>query len=189
MNKKKVSIITSIALSVLLIFGAFALFVLPSINGDILDSGAKRSGSPSDGGLVYIDPNIVALAGELNGSAETQAAAKAAFDQINAIRTANGLKAYTWSNGLEQAADVRAVEAVSKWSHTRPDGSDYWTVNSAIVYGENLAKGYFNAGSAVDGWMNSPTHKANILDGEFRTAGMSIHMAGDQWYWANEFGY
>lgn len=188
MNKKKITTITSIALSAILVLGAIALFVLPK-NGDILDSGVKRDGTPGDVGLVYIDPNIVALAGELNGSPETQAAAKAAFDQINAIRSARGLRAYTWNNGLEQAAGVRAVEAVSVWSHTRPDGTDYWTVNSALVYGENLAKGYFSADSAVNGWVNSPTHLANIVDGEFKSAAISIHMAGGQWYWANEFGY
>lgn len=188
MNKKKLSIITSIALSLILIAGAFALFIVPK-GGDILDDGVKRDGHPSGDEVYYIDPDIVALAGELNGSPETQAAARAAFDQINAFRAARGYKAYTWSNGLEQAANVRAVEASQRWAHTRPDNTDYWTVNEAIVYGENLAKGYFSGDTVVQGWINSPTHLANILDIEFRTAGISVHMVGDQWYWANEFGY
>lgn len=188
MNKKKISIITSIALTIILALGAVAIFVLPQ-KGDILDDGAKREGFPENTGIIYIDPNIVALAGELNGTPESQAAAKSAFDEINAIRVNSGLKAYTWNSGLEQAAAVRAVEAVSTWSHTRPNGTDYWTVNEAIVYGENLAKGFFGADSAVNGWMNSPAHKSNILDRDFKSAGISIHIAGDQWYWANEFGY
>ena len=189
MNKKKVKLITSIALSLALVAGALLLFVLPKNGMDILDDGVRREGSPLDNGLIYIDPSIVALAGELNGSPETQAAAKAAFDKINNFRAGKGLKPYTWSNGLEQAASVRAVEASQVWAHTRPNGSDYWTVNEAIVYGENLAKGYFAGDTVVDGWINSPTHLANVLDGEFKSAAISVHMAGGQWYWANEFGY
>ena len=189
MNKKNIKLITSIALSVAVVVSALVLFVIPRNGVDILDDGVRREGSPLDNGLVYIDPSIVALAGELNGSPETQAAARAAFDQINSIRTSRGLSAYKWNSGLEQAASVRAIEASQVWAHTRPNGTEYWTVNEAIVYGENLAKGYFNGDSVVQGWVNSPTHLANILDGEFRTAGISVHMVGDQWYWANEFGY
>lgn len=189
MNKKNIKLITSIALSVAVVVSALLIFVIPGNSVDILDDGVRREGSPLDNGLVYIDPSIVALAGELNGSPETQAAAKAAFDQINTLRAARGLKAYKWNSGLEQAASVRAIEASQVWAHTRPNGTEYWTVNEAIVYGENLAKGYFNGDSVVQGWVNSPTHLANILDGEFRTAGISVHMVGDQWYWANEFGY
>ena len=189
MNKKNIKLITSIALSVAVVVSALLIFVIPGNSVDILDDGVRREGSPLDNGLVYIDPSIVALAGELNGSPETQAAAKAAFDQINTLRGAKGLKAYKWNSGLEQAASVRAIEASQVWAHTRPNGTEYWTVNEAIVYGENLAKGYFNGDSVVQGWVNSPTHLANILDGEFRTAGISVHMVGDQWYWANEFGY
>lgn len=189
MKKRNLTLIISIiAALALVVTVGLAVLTGTKQSGELMDVAAKRAGTP-EAGAVYIEPDLTALAGALNGSPESKAAARQAFDQINAIRANNGLSSYAWSNGLEQAADVRAVEAVSAWSHTRPDGSDYWTVNANIVYGENLAKGFFGADSAVQGWMNSPTHKANILDAGFRTAGISINIAGDQWYWANEFGY
>lgn len=171
-----------------IVLGMVLALVLSAGRGESMDVAAKRAGKP-DPNAVYIEMPGTALAGALNGTPETQAAAKAAFDQINAIRINNGLQAYVWNSGLETAAGVRAVEAVSKWSHDRPDGTEYWTVNPALVYGENLAKGYSSADAAVQGWMNSPTHKANILDYEFRTAGINIHVVGGDWYWAEEFGY
>lgn len=188
MKKNRKLIIGIVAAAVLLVSVGAAVFFAQAGSGEIMDTAAKRAGKP-DPNAFYIEPDLTALAGELNGSPETQAAAKAAFDTINAYRAGNGLAAYKWSNGLEQAAGVRAVEASQVWAHTRPNGTDYYTVNEAIVYGENLAKGYSTSESVVQGWIDSPPHKANILDGEFRTAGISIHMVGGQWYWANEFGY
>jgi len=95
----------------------------------------------------------------------------------------------TWNSGLEQASAVRAVEASQSFSHTRPDGSDWWTVNSNLMYGENLAKGYDSADAAVQAWMASPTHKANIMDAEFTSGAIAIHVSNGQWFWAQEFGY
>lgn len=184
-NKKTLIIGLAAGIAVL---GIVAAFVFGNGQGEAMDVAAKRDGRP-DPDAVYIEMPSTALAGALNGTPETQAAAKQAFDQINAIRANNGLGAYVWNSGLESAAGVRAVEAVNKWSHDRPDGTEYWTVNPALVYGENLAKGYFGADAAVQGWMNSPTHKANILDYEFKTAAINIHVSGGDWYWAEEFGY
>ena len=132
---------------------------------------------------------MVSLANTLSGSADSQAAARAAFDIANAKRAEAGLSALTWNAGLEQACAVRAVEASQSFSHTRPDGSDWWTVNSNLMYGENLAKGYDTGASVVGAWMDSPTHKANIMDVEFVSGAIAIHVVDGQWYWAQEFGY
>lgn len=189
-NQKRFSIIASISLAALLVVCGIAFFGLGAKNqGDLMDTAARRSDSEPSDGLVYIEPNMAALAGELSGSPESKAVAKAAFDQVNAQRSVAGLTPLKWSNGLEQASAVRAVEAAQVWSHNRPDGTEYWTVNSNIVYGENLAKGYASAGEAVTAWMNSPTHKDNILFSGFKTAAIAIHIDNGLWYWANEFGY
>ena len=116
--------------------------------------------------------------------------AQAAFDEVNAIRTQNGLGALTWNSNLESAALVRANEATDVWSHTRPDGSAWWTVDSGCMDGENLARGDSDADSAVDGWMNSETHKANLLKADYKTVAIAIVLGNDgRWYWAQEFGY
>ncbi len=158
--------------------------------GEITQSAASREeGVPGDG-IVYIEPEMVSLADALAGSADSQAATKAAFDIVNSRRQEAGLSTLSWNSGLEKASAVRAVEASQAFSHTRPDGSDWWTVNSNLMYGENLAKGYASAGDAVAAWLASPTHKANIMDAEFVSGAIAIHIGSNgQWFWAQEFGY
>ncbi len=192
MSKSKITkIVICFALAVALIGGSFAVYNVAFKNDGVLTEQAatRDAGVPADG-IVYIEPEMVSLAGALSGNADSQAAAKAAFDIVNAKRLEAGLNALTWNSGLEQASAVRAVEAAQSFSHTRPDGSDWWTVNSNLMYGENLAKGYASADSAVTAWLNSPTHKANIMDVEFVSGAIAIHINGNgQWYWAQEFGY
>ncbi len=107
------------------------------------------------------------------------------FILVNEARTANGLAPLSWSGGLADASYVRAGEAVDCFSHTRPDGSDWWTVNPDIMYGENLAQGQTNAQWVFDDWMNSPSHRENIMNPGYVTYGSA--RVGDTW--AQEFGY
>ena len=74
------------------------------------------------------------------------------------------------------------------FSHTRPDGSEFWTCNSQVCYGECLSRGYDPDG-VVNAWMNSPTHKAVLLDNEFKTAGIGTYEVNEQYYIALEVGY
>ena len=191
MSKSKITkILICLALVLALGGGIIGYNTVLKGEGSLTEEAAARDvGVPADG-IVYIEPEMVSLAGAISGTAESQAAAKAAFDIVNAKRQEAGLGALTWNSGLEQASAVRAVEASQSFSHTRPDGSDWWTVNSNLMYGENLAKGYASAQAAVDAWLASPTHKANIMDVEFVSGAIAIHVNGNgQWYWAQEFGY
>ena len=168
-------------------------------NGELMADAATRIFSETDKDNVFIDDEAIALAAsvvnadmseaEKKAAADMRAVAKAALDQCNTQRANAGLKALTWHDGLESCAMVRAQEAVGTWSHTRPNGTDWWTVNSSLMYGENLAKGYTTAGEAVAAWMASPTHKENIMFADFRTCGIAIYETGGMWYWAEEFGY
>jgi len=159
-----------------------------SRNAEIGDAAFRAAGEGA--GEIYIDDTAIALAGEYQSSESINAALSEAFALVNAQRTASGLPALAWSDGLASAAQVRAQEITSYFSHTRPDGSSWWTVNSTLQYGENLAKLYQSSSSVVDAWMNSPTHRANIMDSNFATIGMAIYQTSDgSWYWAQEFGY
>ncbi len=183
--KKKLAMIASGVLAAALLFGA--IVTSESSKGELMADAPRRA--PSDSDVVYIEPDLTALAANLSGTAESKAAARAAFDLINSHRSEMGLSTLRWNNGLEQAAAVRAVEASEVWSHTRPDGSQYYTVNEGLVYGENLARNYTTAQSAFDAWMDSPTHRDNIEFPDFETAAIAVHIDGGTWYWANEFGY
>lgn len=189
MSKAKVSKI-AISLALVLVLAGGCIGCGASETGSTTDQAARRAeGEPSDG-IVYIEPEMVSLANSVSGTDASRAAAKAAFDSVNVQRQNAGLSALKWDSGIEQAAAVRAVEASQVWSHTRPDGSEFWTVNSNLLYGENLAKGFTTAEAAIEGWMNSPTHKDNILFADFASGAIVVHVGSDgQWYWANEFGY
>ena len=108
--------------------------------------------------------------------------------KVNQIRVANGLNSLRYDASLEGAADVRANESTVRFSHTRPDGSDWYTVNPDLMYGENLADGYTTADAVVNAWMASPAHKANILKPDFTTVAVSTTVKDGKTYWAQEFG-
>lgn len=161
-------------------------------------SAATREVPPIDG-ITYIDDEAIALAGSVRSAEMTEAEqlradelralAVSAFDLVNAERASRGLPALIWDGNLELCAQIRATEIVSSFSHTRPNNTDYYTVNSDLMWAENLAKGYADASSLVAGWMNSPTHAANILDGELATCSIAVYEAGGTLYFAQEFGY
>ena len=108
--------------------------------------------------------------------------------KVNEIRMANGLSAVQYSASLETTSVVRANEITTKFSHTRPDGSDWYTVNADLQYGENLAEGYNTADDVVNAWMASPTHRANILSANYNTCAISTTTKAGKTYWAQEFG-
>jgi uncharacterized protein YkwD len=194
--KTRLKQISALMLAIVMMFGVAAC---GKAQGQLIGDAATREKKASDADHIVIDEEAIALAASVATSdmsaddkaqaAKMQAAAKAALDLCNQQRTAAGLGTLTWNNSLESAAMVRAQEIVGTWSHTRPNGSDWWTVNSSIMYGENLAKGYSSASECVAAWMASPTHRSNVLFGDFKTCGIAIYEQGGTWYWAEEFGY
>jgi hypothetical protein len=87
---------------------------------------------------------------------------------------------------LASAAQSKANDMVARnyWSHDTPDGKTPWSFISAAGYdyeiaGENLAYGFSNAGTTINGWMNSPEHRANILDNGYQNVGFGIASSQD----------
>lgn len=126
---------------------------------------------------------MMSMTGFAQNNTEAEVIAK-----VNEIRVANGLNALRYDASLEATAAVRANELTVRFSHTRPDGSDWYTVNPDLMYGENLADGYTTADAVVNAWMASPEHKANILKPDFTTIAVSSVVKNGKTYWAQEFG-
>ncbi len=169
---------------------ALTFIACGSMNKATIDDQAAIRGLHEGEGQIFIDDEAIALAGTAQSSQAAQDACLAVFNLMNQQRVASGLSTLVWSDALTNAAQVRANEIVSNFSHTRPNGSAFWTVDSNVQYGENLAKLYQSADSVYTAWMNSPTHAANIMDGGYKTVGIAICQTGDgSWYWAQEFGY
>ncbi len=182
------TMITALVTASLLVLTACGKAEQAADTASIDDAAASRLES-EEGDEHYIDDNAIALAGKASTSAGA-AMAQSALALVNQQRAAQGLAALIWSDGLEKDAEVRAQECEQSFSHTRPNGTDWWTVDSNLMYGENLAYNYSDANSVVNAWMASPTHKANIMNGEFATVGIAAYQtSGGVWYWAQEFGY
>jgi uncharacterized protein YkwD len=78
-------------------------------------------------------------------------------------------------------------------SHDGSNGSTPWDRSKAAGYdnaiGENVAMGYRDAASVMDGWMNSPGHRANILNCSAKAIGVGLAKASDgSPYWTQLFG-
>ena len=187
---KKKSLIGIIAGVVLVPVVACAiLFNLKGVG--IEDASAKRDLAEIQGETTAsIDDEAIALAASSDSNAGLRNIALETLDAVNSQRSANGLSPLRWNGNLEAAASVRAQECQYVFSHTRPNGKPWYTVNSKVQGGENLAYGFNDAESAMSAWMTSPTHRENILWDEFATCGIAIFAADDgTYYWAQEFGY
>ncbi|MBC9711628.1 CAP domain-containing protein [Streptomyces sp. TRM66268-LWL] len=94
----------------------------------------------------------------------------------------------------ELASDFSAdMAARGFFDHTDPEGDTPWdradAVGIANLGGENIARGQANAQSVMDSWMDSPGHRANILNCEYETLGVGAHFgAGGPW-WTQDFGF
>lgn len=111
---------------------------------------------------------------------------------VNSERAKYGLSALTYDSTLAKAADIRAVEIKSLFSHTRPDGSSCFTVLDEVGYsyrtaGENIAYGQQSAQEVMTAWMNSEGHRANIL-GDYTYIGIGVYENGGTIYWSQMFG-
>ncbi|MFB6616120.1 CAP domain-containing protein [Streptomyces sp. NPDC056367] len=79
------------------------------------------------------------------------------------------------------------------FDHTDPDGLGPWdrAAKAGVggLGGENIARGQGDAQSVMTAWMNSPGHKANILNCEFRTLGVGAYFADGGPWWTQDFGF
>ena len=120
------------------------------------------------------------LTSNTNTSSDLSNDEKEVFNQINIQRTNNGLPALKISNEVQKVARIKAQDMVDKnyFSHTSPTyGSPFDMLKSFKVSynsaGENIAGNASNSG-AVNAWMNSPGHKANILNSSFNYTGIGV---------------
>lgn len=99
----------------------------------------------------------------------------------NEKRIANGLAPLSINPTLSQAAQAKGADMINKdyWAHNAPDGTQPWKFFTDFGYkyryaGENLARDFSNASSAVEAWMNSPSHKENMLSPKYKEIGIGV---------------
>jgi uncharacterized protein YkwD len=103
------------------------------------------------------------------------------MEKINNERTQRYLTALIFNNKLESAATAKSNDMIrrSYFAHVNPDGQYVWPmIESAgyypyITLGENLAMDFLSSDAVVSAWMNSPTHRANLLNEKFEDQGLA----------------
>ena len=107
---------------------------------------------------------------------------------INEVRIANGLFPLSINDLLQSTAQTKAKDMVDNnyFSHTSPTyGSPFNMMqNAGILYktaGENIA-GNTSIKDAFDSWMNSPSHKENILSNAYNYVGIGVEKSSTYGY-------
>ncbi|WP_069466558.1 CAP domain-containing protein [Actinacidiphila rubida] len=114
---------------------------------------------------------------------------------VNQQRATAGCKALTASSSLDKLAQNFSDDMAARgfFDHTDPDGHTPWDRAKALgitnLGGENIARGQSDAEAVMTAWMNSPGHRANILDCDYTTLGVGIHFGPGGPWWTQDFGF
>jgi len=99
----------------------------------------------------------------------------------NEVRQKKGLAPLTLNKTLVEVAKQKGADMFAKnyWAHNNPDGTTPWYFYKNVGYsylyaGENLARDFGDSQSVVAAWMNSPTHRDNILSSRYEEIGIAV---------------
>lgn len=112
-------------------------------------------------------------------------AANISVDEVirltNERRAQAGLSLLEVNNQLSIAAKAKGEDMIARdyWAHVAPDGTEPWRFfkDAGYVYkyaGENLARDFSDASSAVDAWIASPSHRDNLLSSKYKEIGIAV---------------
>ena len=133
---------------------------------------------------IFLTIINVALISDINSGNISVAKATVSTGTVisltNSARSSAGLSSLSSNSQLAAAAAAKAADMFQNqyFAHTSPQGKDPWYfINNAgydfIYAGENLAIGYSDSAEVHSAWMNSPTHRANILNPNYREIGVA----------------
>ncbi|MFI1418923.1 CAP domain-containing protein [Streptomyces sp. NPDC020731] len=132
--------------------------------------------------------------GPVAGSAEAVAGAEV-LRLVNVERAKVGCSPVVANSALTDLATAFSDDMAARgfFDHTDPDGDTPWdrarTAGISNLGGENIARGQADAEAVMQAWMDSPGHKANILNCDFKTLGVGVHMGSGGPWWTQNFGY
>lgn len=119
------------------------------------------------------------------------------LDLVNNERSASGCGALSLNGTLNAVADAHSEDMAANdyFDHTNQHGQSPFDRISAAGYqygtaGENIAVGYRDAAAVMEGWMNSPGHRRNILNCSFTQLGVGFAQASGgrgSIYWTQVF--
>jgi uncharacterized protein YkwD len=122
---------------------------------------------------------------------------QAIFDALNSFRVANGLEPLVYSQRLELAANAHVKDLYERnyFAHINPDGENPGKRAVEVGFcheyvGENIAAGQKSVEAAEIAWENSPSHRENMLQPQYRYVGVGFYRdPNGRMYWAQEMAY
>ena len=167
--------------------GLLAHWLVPKETNNHRPKILQNSGLTALVGLFIVVQGLLRLAGTTNGIGglvlgyASNINPSQVIDQTNQQRAGLGLGTLTHSDALSAAAAAKAAHMFANqyWAHIAPDGTSPWYFfkNAGYSYsvaGENLARDFGDTGSVITAWMNSPTHRDNIVNGKYREIGVAV---------------
>ncbi|MEV0240129.1 CAP domain-containing protein [Streptomyces sp. NPDC050674] len=127
-------------------------------------------------------------------SGESAAAAQV-LSLVNEERAKVGCSPVAANSALTGLAQSYSEDMAARgfFDHTDPDGRTPWDraekAGISNLGGENIARGQADAAAVMDAWMNSPGHRANILNCDFKTLGVGVEFGSGGPWWTQNFGY
>lgn len=164
------------------VFAGIGDWYVVQVEGDYVGTVSKKYVKPiyPDSSKTNTDTNKTTGGGTTNTTAGMNNDELEVFNLINKQRTANGLSELKSDSELQRVAKIKAQDMLSNnyFSHNSPTyGSPFDMLKSfKISYktaGENIA-GNSSNNLAVNAWMNSSGHRANILNGNFNYTGIGV---------------
>ena len=168
------------------VFAGVGDWYIVQVEGDYVGAVSKKYVKPiypsssNNGNTNNNTGNNTGTSGNTQTSSTMNSDEKEVFNLINTQRANNGLTALKVDEEVQRVARIKAEDMVANnyFSHTSPTyGSPFDMLKSfKISYktaGENIAANSSNSG-AVNAWMNSSGHKANILNSNFNYTGIGI---------------
>ncbi|NBV77397.1 CAP domain-containing protein [bacterium] len=137
-------------------------------------------------GIAYVYDRVVIALHSRNVAAVVTSVLATLTNQDRAAQGVPGLRV---SSVLQKAAQLKADDMVKRsyFAHTAPDGTEPWHWFDAVGYryaraGENLAVFFSESEDVQKAWMNSPTHRANILNKDYDEVGIAVAYGTYQGY-------
>ncbi|MFI1075302.1 CAP domain-containing protein [Streptomyces puniciscabiei] len=127
--------------------------------------------------------------------ADTAAAEAEVLRLVNEERAKVGCSPLAANSALTGLAESFSDDMAARdfFDHTDPDGKSPWDRAAAAgitdLGGENIARGQADAAAVMQAWMDSPGHRANILNCDFKTLGVGVHFGPGGPWWTQDFGY
>lgn len=121
----------------------------------------------------YIKPGVLGITGNIDQ--------KKLIELTNIEREKKGLGKVLENEALDKAAKLKGENMLAEnyWAHFAPSGKTPWDFILGAGYhftfaGENLAKNFYTSDEVVAAWMNSPTHRDNLLNSRYKDIGMAV---------------